>query len=165
MRRALMPLIALGLVSVLGLRCGGDNNNANTQAWQATLTGAAETPPVATLASGTADFTMDNDGNDHIHFHINAVNFTNLTVGHIHAGDIGKPGPIIVALIANTPPVSGSREFDGEIQLEDIEVNNNGIATLADLRQQMSQGKLYVNLHTSANPLGEIRGQIGERTN
>ena len=162
MRRALIPFLALVLgVFVLGVSCSDDDDDTE-QAWEATLTGAQETPAVTTTASGTARFEVDSDGDDHIHFEITANNITNLTVGHIHFAPVGTAGPIIVSLISNTPPVSGNRDFEGEIEVGDIMQNSNGITTLADLRQAMSAGQCYVNLHTTANPTGEIRGQLSE---
>ena len=163
MRRALIPVLALSLgVVVLGVSCSDDDDGDTEQEWEATLTGAQETPAVTTTATGTAHFEVDSDGDDHIHFEITANNITNLTVGHIHFGIAGQAGPIIVSLISNTPPVSGNREFDGEIEVGDIMQNNNGITTLAQLRTAMTAGQCYVNLHTTQNPTGEIRGQLSE---
>ena len=163
MRRALIPVLALVLgVLLLGVSCSDDDNGDVEQAWEATLSGGQETPPVTTTASGTARFEVDSDGDDHIHFEITVDNITNLTVGHIHFGAVGVPGPIIVSLISNTPPVSGNEDFEGEIEVGDIMQNNNGITTLAQLRLAMSAGQTYVNLHTTQNPTGEIRGQLSE---
>ena len=68
---------------------------------------------------------------------------------HIHIGEMGANGPILRNLMveANSDdPTAG--EFEGEFELSDEQV-----ATL------ISDG-LYVNLHTTGFPAGELRGQI-----
>ena len=62
---------------------------------------------------------------------------------HIHSGARGKPGPVIVPLCA--PCRSGA----------------HGKANVtASVLDALESGKTYVNVHTTKNPAGEIRGQI-----
>ena len=62
---------------------------------------------------------------------------------HIHSGARGKPGPVIVSLCA--PCRSGA----------------HGKANVtASVLDALESGKTYVNVHTTKNPAGEIRGQI-----
>ena len=62
---------------------------------------------------------------------------------HIHSGARGKAGPVIVPLCA--PCRSGA----------------HGKATVtASVLDALESGKTYVNVHTTKNPAGEIRGQI-----
>ena len=67
----------------------------------------------------------------------------NVTAAHIHRGPTGENGPIIHPFESATSPFRGVFEFSAE--------------DLADLQA----GNLYVNVHSTANPGGEIRGQIG----
>jgi hypothetical protein len=65
------------------------------------------------------------------------------TAAEIHTGKRGVPGAVIVPLCAPcTSPASGT-----------------GTVTAAQLTQ-MKNGGTYVNVHTTKNPGGEIRGQI-----
>jgi len=62
---------------------------------------------------------------------------------HIHSGARGKAGPVIVPLCA--PCRSGA----------------HGKATVAaSVLDALESGQTYVNVHTTKNPAGEIRGQI-----
>jgi CHRD domain len=63
---------------------------------------------------------------------------------HIHSGARGKAGPVIVPLCA--PCKSGAR----------------GSTTVdASVLTVLEAGRGYVNVHTTKNPAGEIRGQLG----
>jgi hypothetical protein len=62
---------------------------------------------------------------------------------HIHAGKVGKAGPVMVALCG--PCRSGQR----------------GTATLTHAQfAKIEAGATYVNVHTAKNAGGEIRGQV-----
>ena len=68
---------------------------------------------------------------------------------HIHIGEAGENGPIIRNLMVEVDSEDpGSGEFTGTFDLSDEQVG----ALVTD--------GLYVNLHTEANPSGELRGQI-----
>src|SRR6476469_5275776 len=76
------------------------------------------------------------------------LTFSKLTgkafAAHIHSGARGKSGPVIVPLCA--PCRSGAR----------------GTATIdASVVSVLEAGRGYVNVHTTKNPAGEIRGQLG----
>jgi len=75
------------------------------------------------------------------------LTFSRLTgragAAHIHRGQPGKAGPVIVPLCA--PCRSGVR----------------GRATVgASVLAALEAGRAYVNIHTARNPAGEVRGQI-----
>lgn len=69
------------------------------------------------------------------------------TLAHIHNGIAGTNGPVIVNFVrsANDP-----NRWD---------VENGGVLN-ADQVTALLAGQLYVNVHSAANPGGEIRGQI-----
>jgi hypothetical protein len=67
------------------------------------------------------------------------------TAAHIHMGAMGKAGNVVIPLCA--PCKSGA----------------HGKATLsAALKKALAHHKLYVNVHTTKNPNGEIRGQLAK---
>jgi len=66
------------------------------------------------------------------------------TAAHIHVGKVGKSGPVVVPLCG--PCVSG--------------VHKASSAASATATRAIINGTAYVNVHTQANPGGEIRGQI-----
>lgn len=109
------------------------------------LSGFQEVPPVATQAGGIANITLDPATGA-----VNGiVTFAGLsgpaTAAHIHQSAVGTNGPIIVSL---TPPFAEA----GTIPVSSILTLDQLSAAVAD--------QLYINIHTAANPGGEIRGQI-----
>src|SRR5206468_667788 len=74
------------------------------------------------------------------------------TASHIHQAAAGVNGPVIVTL--DPSPVTGtSGTYSG----------TTSALTDAQVTALQTDG-LYVNVHTAANPGGEIRGQIGAIT-
>jgi Cu/Zn superoxide dismutase len=67
----------------------------------------------------------------------------NAIAAHIHTGAPGSPGPVVLALCG---PCSSAA---------------SGAGNLTDAAlQALEAGTAYVNVHTPANPGGEIRGQL-----
>jgi hypothetical protein len=112
------------------------------------MTGDQQVPANASAASGIAATTVDRETGT-ITLHLNANGADDATASHIHLGYAGQNGGVQIglqqdALDAAHWSVNGA-QFDA--------------ASLADYLA----GHLYVNLHTPANPPGEIRGQITPR--
>jgi len=106
------------------------------------LDGKQEVPPVATAATGSGTITVLMD-----HSMSGSVTTTGVagTAAHIHMAAKGQNGAVIVPLNKtgeNTWAVPPS------IRLNDQQY------------EAYKLGNLYVNVHSAANPNGEIRGQI-----
>ncbi|HUQ72449.1 MAG TPA: CHRD domain-containing protein [Planctomycetaceae bacterium] len=135
---------------------------ANTQAadFTASLTGGAEVPPVATNATGSASFTFLSvlDTELLVTVRTNTRLSSRVTGAHIHTGAVGVAGPIVLDFsngsIVNTAilgiNINSAAHLSGSLAGQ----------TLSDLRELMTTGDTYINVHTSTNPSGEIRGQI-----
>ena len=137
MRLSYAGIAAVVLALSAGSAFAQDNLSAN-------LTGAEEVPPVETAATGTADITWKADTKELSW----VIEFSGLsgpaTAAHFH-------GPAAVG--ENAGPV---------VTIEDLESPSEGTATLTDEQaEQLAGGQWYVNVHTEANPDGEIRGQVG----
>ena len=106
-----------------------------------TLSGANEVPPVTTSASGSGTITVGDDGSVS-----GSVSTTGVasTAAHIHVGAAGTNGPVIVPL---------TKEGDT------YKVPAGAKLTEAQM-SSFKAGDLYVNVHSAANPGGEIRGQL-----
>jgi hypothetical protein len=166
-RHAFAGLIALTL-GAFGVGCDDDD----PEVFRATLNGANERPtPRTTPATGTADLTLDDDG-DELSWVINMDDITNVTMAHIHIGTSEQSGGILLAL---TPPISNT-QIAGSIERSDFDppASPNEDVTWDDLLELMRTGGAYVNVHTNDPtndptndtgpgdfPGGEIRGQIG----
>lgn len=116
------------------------------------LVGEDEVPPVETDAFGIAEFEWV--GNE-ILYCVEIFNITDLTAGHIHVGDAGENGPVVVSLFEEAPPVS-SADFVVEALFNETDAGEE----IDDLLDLMRDGETYVNAHTVQNPGGEIRGQV-----
>ncbi|PYP41597.1 MAG: CHRD domain protein [Gemmatimonadetes bacterium] len=154
--RALAPALAL-----VGLACDNDNTApAAATRFSATLTGANERPtPNASTATGTATFTIDETAGT-ITYTVNVTNITNVTASHIHVGRADAAGPVVVNLLAATPPAG---TINGQLATGTITAASIGTGvpiTFASLTALMRSGDIYANVHTQANPGGEIRGQL-----
>lgn len=105
------------------------------------LSGANEVPPVTTSATGEGTISIADDG---------AVSGSVSTKGvagtaaHIHTGAAGKNGPVIVPFTK-----------DGDTYKAPAGAKLN-----ADQMKAFKAGELYFNVHSAANPGGEIRGQL-----
>jgi hypothetical protein len=145
----LTTLVATVLVALLLVMApAGAAQDATTETGQFTaiLKGAQEVPPVATAASGMARFTLTND--DKLTYEVAVQNITGITAAHIHPGAPGVNGPPLFTLFDGTDTFDPGNPISGEVTLTNAQVT----ALLA--------GNYYINVHTSANPGGEIRGQI-----
>lgn len=128
----------------------------------ATLSGGEETPAPGLLtgAVGTATVAVDVT-NQEIAVTLNLFNFsTGTTAGHIHVAPRGVAGPTVI----NFPiPAGRTGDLPLTFRLGVAAFTARpeiGIATMADAIQAIVGGNSYVNIHTSANPGGEIRGQL-----
>ena len=128
---------------------GSCSQPADLAGLRAALSGASEVPPVATSATGSAVFAVDTTTNE-LWFALHVADLSGVTAAHIHQGAAGVNGPVVHTLYAGTPALDPTHPISGTIQLTEGEKN----ALLGD------PAGFYVNLHTTTNPGGEIRGQL-----
>ena len=134
---------------------------AQTLVYTATLSGSNEAPPVlATGAGGFATVTV-NVGAQTIDWVVDVYNLpSGVTAGHIHVGGAGVAGPVVVNFVVN---VGQSNDFriSGSARAADVVARQpQGVNTFEDLAQAIATGHAYVNVHSTVNPGGEIRGQL-----
>lgn len=149
------PVLVLALGLVLGsAACDDDIQNVVTTRFRAELSGANQVPPVSTTASGLATFTVT-DGV--VAYRIDAFDLEDATAAHIHSGSASENGPIVVPLFAVEPPVTLQQGVlvNGEFTAADVTE-----LTFDELLDIMRSGDAYVDVHTTGNPAGEIRGQV-----
>ena len=118
--------------------------SGGTTTYGATLDGAHEAPPVTTTATGMATFTLSADKMT-LTYHI-TQNVAGASAAHIHTGVLGQAGPVAYPI----SPVSA--DMSGTITL----------AHATDV-SNLDASMFYVNVHSTANPNGEIRGQISKQ--
>jgi len=136
MNKTVIAVLALGAVAFAG--------PASAEKLKATLDGKSEVPATTTSGSGTADLNYD-AASKKLSW---TVTYSGLsgpaTAAHFHGpAEAGKNAGVAVAI-----PNAAASPVKGEATLTD--------AQAADLLG----GKYYINIHTAANPGGEIRGQV-----
>lgn len=122
----------------------GQINYENDLHFIAVMTGANEVPAVTTAGLGLASVILSQSK---LEYKILVTGLSGpITAAHIHFGVAGKAGNIAYPLT-----------FSGNSLIGTLDVNGNFIDSLYSTRT-------YVNIHTAANPNGEIRAQIGFAT-
>ncbi len=112
--------------------------------YKAALDAKSEVPPNASTATGTADIDYD-PATKKLSWKLTYSGLSGpATAAHFHGpAETGKNAGVAVAI-----PNAGKSPVEGSATLTD--------AQAADFMA----GKYYVNIHTQANPGGEIRGQV-----
>jgi hypothetical protein len=156
--------IAAGIVGAAAIvlvttSCGSDTTAPIAKKYIANLNAAAEGTGHTSPGSGVFTFT---DNGNVINWTLDLTNITNVTASHIHLGAVTNPvtaGPVIINLfLPNRPPETGT--LTGRVAEGTITNANNSTISLDSLRVLFNNGNAYANVHTTANPGGEIRDQI-----
>jgi hypothetical protein len=116
---------------------------AATVQFKAELKGSSEVPPNQSTATGEVTATYDT-ASKKLSWKGAYTGLTgNATAAHFHGpAEAGKNAGVAVPIKPSNSPFEGS-------------------ATLTDAQAaDLEAGRWYVNIHTAANPGGEIRGQL-----
>ncbi|MBS0601561.1 MAG: CHRD domain-containing protein [Proteobacteria bacterium] len=137
----------------------------------ATLSGAAEAPPNASAGTGSAHVVIDTDAHTYaIHFDFSGLTGTT-TAAHIH-GPTASPGTGTAGVMTTTPAFPGfvtgvsSGSYDHLFDMTVASTFNPAFVTAqgglanaeAAFAAALASGSAYLNIHTTAVGLGEIRG-------
>jgi CHRD domain-containing protein len=167
MRRGTMLLCCSALAA-----CG---SSSDRETFHANMTSAQEIPAPTGLGNptptGSAVFTNNNDGS--VSYTVTGSNMTVTATGvspavtftgmHIHLAAAGATAGVTVPL---TTPSNGSSSFTvtgtftGATCTSGVVNCINTGNTLDTVLTAMRNGGAYLNVHTSRNPGGELRGQI-----
>jgi hypothetical protein len=122
------------------------------------MTGAKERPtPVTTTATGSATFELL-DGSS-VRYQVRASGISEVTMAHIHTAVADSAGPIVVTLFNPASPTGTVNGVLASGTFTSTNIQLPGVS-FDSLLALMRLGRTYVNVHTSDNPNGEIRGQI-----
>jgi hypothetical protein len=152
--------LATSLCLILGLAAVGcdddddNNDDGRTTFAVASMTGANEVPPNASTAQGSASFDL---AGGTVTYSIQLQGITDVIAAHIHLGAAGGNGPVVVNLFTGptTGPVDGIL-VQSTFSAADVDSSTS----FESLIEQMRNRGAYVNVHTTAFPDGEVRGQI-----
>ena len=141
MKKAALFIAAISLTVGFGIAAA----SAEAVKLKADLKGSNEVPPNSSPASGTAEATLDT-GTKVLTWVVTFKDLTGPAVGaHFHGpSEPGKNAGIVVPFKTTQSPIEGT-------------------ATLTDAQiSDLLAGKWYANIHTAANPGGELRGNMAK---
>ena len=144
---ALIPALGLGIALVVAVSASAEPLATSFQI-RASLSAAQEVPtPTGNVSAASGSLTgtvMKEDSGAAISWSLAYSRLTGDAIAaHVHRGGSGQTGPIGTFLCGPcASPISGTARLDN--------------ATLAAIQN----GSAYVNVHTSMNPAGEVRGQV-----
>src|SRR5580765_7292204 len=142
MNRMLRAVTILALTLLAGVTLPAATAHAKIFVYNCVISGKQETPANATTGTGGGYFVIDTDANQ-VNFWISFAGLsTPENAAHIHgfAGP-GTPAGVLFSLPAGNPKVGTWNYTEPQ-------------------EASILAGLCYVNIHTTANPGGEIRGQI-----
>lgn len=131
-----LALLVAGCSSVPSWMGGGG------QAVHVDLGGGQEVPPVVVDGAGSGTITVASDGA--VSGSVTTRNVAGIAA-HIHQGEIGKNGPVIIPL---QKTAADTWSVPKGAKLNDMQM------------AAFKRGDLYVNVHTARHRGGEVRGQI-----
>ena len=137
MTKTMYAALAFGAAVVLA-------GPACAEKFKAALDGKSEVPPTTSTATGSADIDYD-PGSKKLSWKLSYSGLTGpATAAHFHGpAEAGKNAGVAVAI-----PNAGSSPAEGSATLT------------ASQAADLEAGRYYINVHTAANPGGEIRGQV-----
>ena len=137
---------AISAIALLVAACSPlEGVSSKAQSPEAQLTGAREVPPVSTQAFGHSTITIAADKTVSGMLFVNGMN---ATAAHIHQGAKDTNGPVIVPL-TKTSDATFAVPADAKITDEQ--------------HASYMAGNLYINVHSTAYPGGEIRAQMNPK--
>ena len=152
---------ALGLVGALAF---GGAVFAGTTQYRAHPVGDFEVPANGSDAEGSFKLKLAPDGQS-ARFDLKITEpIENVTQSHLHLGPAGSNGGVVVWLYPAAPPAALiAGETDGRLASGTITVDSL-VGALDDnwdgFIDALEEGRIYVNVHTTAFPGGEIRDQV-----
>lgn len=184
-----LMVLGLTLSALAILSCGSseDQSQATRRATltgdaERTATNDPNPATVNTTGSGTAVLTLSEDQTQ-IAFTLTYSGLTNVQQAHIHVGSANVAGPIVLFMCTNIGPGANAACNGGPLPTPQACPTSAGtvtgiltaadlsckpasatagtpaITSFADVVPQLVTGNTYTNVHTLANPGGEIRGQ------
>jgi hypothetical protein len=157
-RRHVLTAVGSALGSTVGWSALRRSQHARSATFGAWLTGGNERPPVETDAFGFALFRIAPDETG-IDYWLVVANLEDIDESHIHKGPPDLNGNVVAYLFgpAQEPVSKTGLLASGRLTAADM------IWPLTDVPgmvAQMRDENVYVNVHTTEHPSGEIRGQI-----
>src|SRR6266513_6239421 len=152
MRRLILGVVAAcAAVALTASAAPAKNGNGVMCVLHAKLTAKSETTGSTSTAKGHTQIKVRANGTIEFKTHILNKDGETFVAGHIHLAPVGVAGPIVVPLFAS--PGTTARH----IRQSGVATPNAGTTGAALCTNPSAY---YVNYHTTAFPVGAIRGQL-----
>ena len=152
-RLSLFALFSLAIFASVRASAAGE---PPARAFRTILSGASEVPAVETDAAGAAAAVALPFGQGVV---TSTHGLEDIQAAHIHLASEGQNGPVVVSLFGNGPVTRNGLLSLVLVQDDDL-VGPLAGQTVDDLVEEIRNGNAYINVHTAANPGGELRGQL-----
>jgi len=169
MKKLWFAVLAVVCLSTL-IAVGVEKEKAHLRA---RLVGLEEVNPSTVITNGTGSFTATFNDDSTITYTLKYQNLSTPVVqAHIHIGVSKINGGVVLFLCgpAGSPAhatcpsdATNSGEVSGTLTSADVLASAaNGITAgdMADVARALASRAAYTNVHTTAHPAGEIRGQV-----
>jgi hypothetical protein len=154
--------IAAGIVGAVVIAAFAQSCGSSTapgaKTYVSNMSPLNESPPKTTTGTGITTFV---DNGSEIDWTMSLTGMTGVFASHIHLGASGVAGPVIFNLFV--PNGTNTGTLTGIVGSGTITNANNVSISLDSLRVLFNNGNAYVNVHTTANPGGEIRAQVAPK--
>src|SRR5438132_8883959 len=148
-------VLGAAVIVLVAASCGTDTTGPAAKTYVATLIAANEGTGHTSPGSGVATFV---DNGNVIDWTLTLTNMTAVIASHIHGpAAAGVNTGVIINLFL---PNVATATVNGVVAQGTITNANNANISLDSLRVLFNNGMAYVNVHTTANPGGEIRDQV-----
>lgn len=170
---ALKGMVLVVVIAVLGVGSYAIAGGGSRHFTATPMIGYEENPDISTVASGSFDARLSNDGTT-IKYELSYSGLEGtVQQAHVHFGKRAINGGVSFFLCSNlpapppgTPACPQSGTVTGEIDSTDV-IGPAGqgieVGNLAEILAAMRAGHAYANVHSSKWPGGEIRAQINDR--
>ena len=156
-----MRRLSLALAGLFVLFVSATQAQAQTITFNANLSGGNEPVVVVTGSVGTAVVTW-NTATKAGTYRVDVYNMpVGTTASHIHVGAVGAGGPVVINFTVPAGGISNDYALSGTFGCSDLVPRAaQGINSCEDFEQTLMLNNTYVNVHSTNNPGGEIRGQL-----
>lgn len=154
--------VAVTFLSLSMCACSNNSSNSaspfNPTVFKAQLGGNQMSPPVISAAEGQGTVVVS-QGKDSVAIGLKSTGLTNVEKLHLHLGFCGEDGPVLFNLLE-------TQSFTDDFSITVTQANLKPFANLSfpEAIEAIRNGRTYLKVHTTQNPAGEIRGQLGKQT-
>jgi hypothetical protein len=164
-----LALAAVGIMFFAGSHAVADHGHEKK--FRARLDGGHETPSISTNATGEFHATLNSAG-DELSYELtySGLEGGNTLFAHVHLGQTNVAGGVMFFLCGGGGKPAcpnGQATVTGTVNAANvIGPGGQGISAgqFDEVIRAMRDGLSYANVHTTAFPTGEIRGQINDNS-